>query len=192
VTSRAIYLRPWRIDVEVRPGTPRVLPAIALARCLVAALAAGGAPGPASAGLVLADDDELARLNAAHLGKEGPTDVLAFPLLPPGAFPPHPGGPPATAGEREGHPFPLPPGIRPGIGDVVVSVERAIAQAADGRGGQAGDTRWAAADELRLLVVHGGLHLCGWDHAEADEEAAMRALERRLLATADGGGGPAG
>ncbi|HZL14928.1 MAG TPA: rRNA maturation RNase YbeY, partial [Verrucomicrobiae bacterium] len=38
------------------------------------------------------------------------------------------------------------------------------------------------ADELRLLVVHGGLHLCGWDHAEPAEEAAMRALERTILA----------
>jgi probable rRNA maturation factor len=35
---------------------------------------------------------------------------------------------------------------------------------------------------LRLLVTHGALHLCGWDHARPDEEAAMRALERELLA----------
>jgi ssRNA-specific RNase YbeY (16S rRNA maturation enzyme) len=35
---------------------------------------------------------------------------------------------------------------------------------------------------LRLLVVHGGLHLCGWDHATPAEEAAMRALERQVLA----------
>jgi probable rRNA maturation factor len=65
----------------------------------------------------------------------------------------------------------------------VVSVERAIEQAETGRGGQAGDVRWSPADELRLLVVHGGLHLCGWDHAEPAEEAAMRALERELLRT---------
>ena len=51
-----------------------------------------------------------------------------------------------------------------------------------GRGGQTGDVRWTPADELRLLVTHGSLHLCGWDHAQPDEEAAMRALERRLLA----------
>jgi probable rRNA maturation factor len=41
--------------------------------------------------------------------------------------------------------------------------------------------RWAPADELRLLAMHGTLHLCGWDHAEAAEEAIMRALEARLL-----------
>ena len=62
-----------------------------------------------------------------------------------------------------------------------MSVERAIEQAEAGRGGQTGDVRWDARDELRLLVTHGALHVCGWDHAEPDEEAAMRALERRLL-----------
>jgi probable rRNA maturation factor len=61
-----------------------------------------------------------------------------------------------------------------------------VAQAADGRGGQSGDVRWGAADELRLLLTHGALHVCGWDHAEPAEEAAMRALERRLLAAGPG------
>ena len=62
------------------------------------------------------------------------------------------------------------------------SVERAVEQAEDGRGGQTGTVRWSPADELRLLVTHGTLHVCGWDHAEPEEEAAMRALESRLLA----------
>jgi probable rRNA maturation factor len=61
-------------------------------------------------------------------------------------------------------------------------VERAVEQAAEGRGGQTGDVHWDAPDELRLLVTHGALHVCGWDHAEPAEEAAMRALEQRLLA----------
>ena len=77
--------------------------------------------------------------------------------------------------------FPLPPGVRQHLGDIVLSVERAIGQASAGRGGQTGDVRWDATDELRLLVTHGALHICGWDHAEPAEEAAMRALERRLL-----------
>ena len=187
MTSRPIYLPPWRIDVDARPGVPRVVPATVLARCLAAALSAGGAPGPTAAGLVLVDDAEIARLNAAHLGHDGPTDVLAFPLLPPAAFPPHPGGRRTEPGGSPEPAFRLPPGVRPVLGDVVVSVERAIAQAGDGRGGQAGNVGWDAADEIRLLVVHGGLHLCGWDHAEPGEEAAMRALERRLLGIADPG-----
>jgi len=178
-----VYLPPFRVDVEIRAGVPRVVPAAALARVLRSALVAGGAPEPASVGLVLADDTELARLNRAFLGKPGVTDVLSFPLLPPEAYPPHVGRPVPearrAAGERA---FLLPPGTRLNLGDIVVSVERAIDQAEAGCGGQTGDVRWAPADELRLLVVHGGLHLCGWDHAEPAEEAAMRALERELLA----------
>jgi probable rRNA maturation factor len=67
------------------------------------------------------------------------------------------------------------------LGDVVVSVERAVAQAASGRGGQTGDVRWSAASELRLLLVHGVLHVCGYDHGEPDDERAMRALELAIL-----------
>jgi probable rRNA maturation factor len=112
------------------------------------------------------------------MSQAGPTDVLSFPILPPEAFPPHPG-----KGRHGGNTasFPLPQGVRQPIGDVVVSVERAIDQAQQGRGGQTGDVHWLPADELRLLVTHGVLHLCGWDHADPDEEAAMRALEQRLL-----------
>ena len=72
-------------------------------------------------------------------------------------------------------------------GDVVISVERAVEQAEEGRGGHSGHVRWSAADELRLLITHGGLHLCGWDHALPVEEAAMRALERHLLGIDDDG-----
>ena len=181
---RPFYLPPFRIDLEIRAGVPRLLPAAAIVRALRAALVAGGAPEPASVGLVLADDPELARLNRTFLGKAGPTDVLSFPLLPPDAYPPHPGAarPAARPVSPTARAFLLPPGTRLHLGDIVVSVERAIRQAVEGRGGQAGDVRWAPADELRLLVVHGGLHLCGWDHAEPAEEAAMRALEGTILA----------
>jgi probable rRNA maturation factor len=114
------------------------------------------------------------------MGKDGPTDVLSFPLVPPEAFPAHPG---KRSAATPALPFALPPGRRLHLGDIVVSVERAVEQAQSGHGGHTGDVRWSAAQELRLLVTHGVLHVCGWDHAEPDEEAAMRALERRLLAS---------
>ena len=176
--TRAIYRPPWRIDLDLRDGVRSPLGSAALAQTVAAALDAAGAPSPASIGLILTDDAELAGLNATHMGKDGPTDVLSFPLLPPEAFPPHAGQQHAPTTTPA---FALPPGRRPHLGDVVVSVERAIEQAESGRGGHTGDIRWSAADELRLLVTHGTLHVCGWDHAERDEEAAMRALERRLL-----------
>ena len=175
------YLGPWRVDIEWRDGVERILPAAALARAVASALDAAGAPRPASLGLILADDAELTGLNAEHMGKDGPTDVLSFPLLAPEVFPPHPGR--ATAGTPEpGLAFALPPGRRQHLGDIVVSVERAVEQAVQGRGGQTGDVRWDARDELRLLVTHGTLHVCGWDHAEPEEEAAMQVMERKLLA----------
>ncbi len=185
--ARSLYVGPWRIDVTPRPRAPRLVATAVLARTIGAALDAAGAPTPASIGLVLSDDRELAELDRIHMGKAGPTDVLSFPLLPPEAYPPHSGSP-GTSGP-EAVRFVLPPGRRVHLGDIVVSVERAIAQAEGGRGGQTGDVRWSSADELRLLVTHGALHICGWDHAESVEEAAMRALERRLLGVPGAQGG---
>ncbi len=179
MVTRNLYRGPWRIDVTVRDGIAVSASIAGLGRAIAAAAEAGGAATPASIGLILSDDAELTRLNAVHLGTTGPTDVLSFPLLPPEAFPPHPGGSRATGMIAA---FPLPPRRRPNLGDIVISVERATEQATHGRGGQTGDIRWTPADELRLLVTHGTLHLCGWDHADPEEEAAMRALERRLLA----------
>ena len=92
----------------------------------------------------LTGDAELRDLNARFLGNDAPTDVLAFP-----------------AGERAR------------VGDVAISVERAIAQAADG------------ASELRLLAVHGLLHCLGHDHALPEPAAAMTAATRVLLPDAD-------
>jgi probable rRNA maturation factor len=185
--TRAIHLPPWRVDVTVRDGVPTLLPKVVLARAIAAALQAAGAPSPASVGLILTDDRELAELNETHMGTAGPTDVLSFPLLPPDAYPPHEGGAAPDPGARDPDAaFALPPNVRPHLGEIVVSVERAIEQAAAGRGGQTGDVRWSPADELRLLVTHGTLHLCGWDHADPAEEVAMRALEGRLLGTATG------
>ena len=167
------------VEVIVRPGVRELLPQAECRQVLRAALAAAGAPSGATVSLTLSGDAEMAQLNESHMGRSEPTDVLSFPLLPPSAFPEHPGGDPAARVAVDD--FPLPPGEAPHLGDIIVSVERAVAQARSGAGGQTGDIGWAPADELRLLITHGGLHLCGWDHAEQEEEQAMRALERRLL-----------
>jgi probable rRNA maturation factor len=157
--------------VDVRPGVAAPIPVAAIARLVGEALDAVGAPAPASIGVILADDAELATLNARHMGKDGPTDVLSFPLLPPDVFE-------VGAGAPE---VPRPPGSRLHLGDLILSVERAAEQAQSGRGGQTGDVRWSVADEVRLLVVHGVLHICGRDHAKPDEEREMRSLETTIL-----------
>jgi probable rRNA maturation factor len=174
--TRRIYRPPWRIDVDVRDGVSPPASIATLAGVVARALDAVEAPSPASIGLILTGDEELASLNVEHMGHSGPTDVLSFPLLPPSAF---------VAGGAVPD-VPRPPRSRVHLGDIVVSVERAIDQASTGRGGQTSDVAWSPSDELRLLVTHGTLHICGWDHATPSDERAMRALEQRLLAMSGG------
>ncbi|HEV2005696.1 MAG TPA: rRNA maturation RNase YbeY [Candidatus Limnocylindrales bacterium] len=181
--GRPVYLGACRIDIVRRAGTREVLTDARLARTIARALEAAEAPVPVSLTVVLTDDDELGELNKTHLGKDGPTDVLSFPMLLARSFPPHAGQDPARLADEVAPPGPEPmPGSRTHLGDIAISVERAIDQAESGHGGQTGEVRWSAADELRLLVTHGALHICGWDHAKPAEEAAMRDLEQRLLA----------
>jgi len=173
-----MYLPPWRVDVVTRPGVDAKIADVAIARAVAGALAAARAPEPGAVTVVLTDDEELADLNREHMGVDGPTDVLSFPMLAPEVFlhlaPGDPGPRPRKQSGSVGR-------GRIQIGDIAISVERAIEQAEQGRGGQTGDVHWSPADELLLLVTHGTLHLCGWDHAEPAGEAAMRALEKRLL-----------
>ena len=106
--------------------------------------------------LKLVDPDTIATLNEKWMDKQGPTDVLAFPMdeLRPGA----------DGDEYE-------EGM---VGDVVLCPQVAAAQApANGQ---------TAEQEIDLLTVHGVLHLLGYDHAEPDERREMFALQSRLLA----------
>jgi probable rRNA maturation factor len=183
--SSSIYLPPFRVDITVRADVAHLVSRHRLAAAVREALVCAGAPGPASLGIVLSNDRELAELNGVHMGVSGVTDVLSFPFFPAEAFPDHER---AVVAPRDHwvaaalkQAFALPPGLRAHLGDVIVSVERAVVQAAEGRGGQTGDVHWTPVEELLLLVVHGTLHICGWDHADPVEGAAMRALERRIL-----------
>jgi probable rRNA maturation factor len=166
---------------------PHVVSRSRVAAAVRAALEAAGAPAPASIGVVLSADSELAQLNAVHMGVSGATDVLSFPFFPPEAFPSHERG---VSNQRDavggrGSQAGLCPPARAASSPRRHHRVRGAGHRSgrDGRGGQTGDVRWTAAEELLLLTVHGTLHVCGWDHAEPVEEAAMRALERRVLAS---------
>ena len=111
-----------------------------------------GVPG-GELGLRFVDPGAMAELNLAHMDATGPTDVLAFPID--GANGHAPASEPAVL-----------------LGDVVVCPAYAARAADDG----------TATDELALLVVHGVLHVLGYDHAHHEEAAAMRAREGQLLA----------
>lgn len=100
--------------------------------------------------LKLVDDAEIRALNHIYRAREGATDVLAFPLLE---------GPHAA--------------FRGGLlGDVVISIDTAERQAKTGRR--------SLDAELQRLLIHGVLHLLGYDHQDPGEARRMRAQERRL------------
>ena len=117
-------------------------------RARVALAALGHARSELSIALV--DDEEIKALNGQWRGKPRPTDVLSFSLIE-GDFADFRGGL---------------------LGDVVISVETAAAQASERRRG--------LDDELTRLMVHGLLHLVGHDHEGDDEARVMAAEERRL------------
>ena len=115
-------------------------------------------------GLRFVDPGAMAELNLAHMGVRGPTDVLAFPID---------GGNGCAPSE---------PAVL--LGDVVVCPAYAARAADRGSLTDVDDARarGSLTDELALLVVHGVLHVLGYDHAVDEEAAAMRARERQLLA----------
>ena len=151
-----------------------------LAALVVRALRASDAPPHGEVALTLVDNATIAALNATHMGKRGPTDVLSFPLLDPHEYSARPGVRRAARPRRRAVRTPQ-AGASVPLGDIVISVDRAIEQAREGRGGTDGQTRHSVADEVRLLAVHGALHLCGWDHATATSQAAMWREQERIL-----------
>lgn len=116
-------------------------------------LGAAGATGPAETNVVFVDVDVMAELNREHMGGDGPTDVLSFPI-----------DDDATDG---------PPGAPRLIGDIVVCVDVAASNAPTHAG--------TLDDEIALLLVHGSLHLLGHDHGTDADRDQMWGMERQLL-----------
>jgi probable rRNA maturation factor len=134
-----------------------------------AVLVDSGVRGDAELSLVFVEESVMADLNKRFMDKEGPTDVLAFPIddaLDGGRWPDSG----STGPDREPPELTELPML---LGDVVVCPAIAARQAPTHAG--------SYEDELALLVVHGVLHVLGMDHAEAADEAAMQARERELL-----------
>ncbi|MEL7157245.1 MAG: rRNA maturation RNase YbeY [Actinomycetota bacterium] len=126
--------------------------------------------------LIFVDSEAMAELNREHMGHEGPTDVLAFPLDGPTALADRDDTPAGEGTAGDDGPGGLDPaGAAVGdpslhLGDVVVCPRVATEQASAHTGSEDA--------ELTLLVVHGLLHVLGHDHAEATETARMRGRER--------------
>ena len=117
-------------------------------------------PDQTVAVVTLTGDENLREYNSRYRGLDEPTDVLAF----------------AAREQPTDTRFHAPPGTEDWLGDIVISVPRARWQARE-----AGHPLNA---EVRLLAVHGFLHLLGYDHTEPEEDARMTALTNRILAEA--------
>jgi len=142
-------------------------------------LRAEGVRGLCELSLLFVSEQEMTELNELHMGKPGPTDVLAFPIDAAEAELVLHGQPPSRGPDRS----PPDPGDMPLLlGDVVLCPAVAQRQASSHAG--------TYDDEMALLVVHGVLHVMGYDHNEPAALAAMRARELVLL-EAHHWGGPA-
>jgi probable rRNA maturation factor len=110
---------------------------------------------PAQACIALTDDAAMRRLNAQFRAKDKPTNVLSFPAL-------------GRAGSAQGG------GLGHSLGDIVLGFETVMTEAAD--------QGIAAPDHVRHLVLHGFLHLMGYDHETDADAVVMEALEIEILA----------
>jgi probable rRNA maturation factor len=109
-------------------------------------------PGESEVGVIFTDDARIRDLNAGWRGKDKATNVLSFPAFP----------------ETKSGPLP------PLLGDIVLAAETVAGEAAlEGK---------PVENHISHLVVHGLLHLVGYDHEVDAEAEEMEALERRILA----------
>jgi probable rRNA maturation factor len=121
-------------------------------------LKADGVVPPYEVSLVFTDSSTVKQLNRDYRGVDEPTDVLAFYMLP------H---------EGSASSFALPPDGVTRLGEVIISYPQAIVQAEE--------HGHSPERELALLIIHGILHLLGYDHEEPEKESKMRVRERELL-----------
>jgi probable rRNA maturation factor len=158
--SRGKTVTEPEINISVEQGLDFFLEESWLQRIARKALEAEGIASPAEMGLVITDDKTIQKLNRIYRGEDKPTDVLAFHMI-------H-----GTSEELE-LPFVGPPDGVHHLGEVVISYPQAVKQA--------GEQGHRVAQELALLIVHGVLHLLGYDHELPEERQQMRAEEDKIL-----------
>jgi probable rRNA maturation factor len=101
--------------------------------------------------IILATDADLCKLNGQYLGRDYPTDVMAFPM----------------GGDEH------PPVKDTVAGEIYISLDRAREQARE--------YSVTFVQEVERLIIHGLLHLCGYDHEEKEEAGRMRSREDQFL-----------
>ena len=110
-------------------------------------------------GLVITDQSRIQELNLVHLDIDEPTEVLAFPMNP--------------EEDSDMPDFVTPPDGAVHLGEVIISYPQAFLQAEE--------HRHPVKKEVALLVIHGVLHLLGYDHDAPEPEQRMKAREAEIL-----------
>jgi probable rRNA maturation factor len=125
-------------------------------------LKAQGVSPSAEMGLVITDQARVQELNRTYRGEDRPTDVLAFYMT--------------SEEEKQGvasERFVVAPDGKLHLGEVIISYPQAVIQAQE-RG-------HSVAKELAILIIHGVLHLLGYDHERPEQKREMAAREQAIL-----------
>jgi len=148
-----------QLDIQFTESSAGTITEALLKRAVEQTLSACGVYLPVELGLVITCDDTVHALNKNYRGIDDTTDVLAFALKE------------TLDGGAEN--FVLPPDDTSHLGEVIISYPQAERQA-DERG-------HSVEREIVVLVIHGVLHLLGYDHDHAEAEQRMRAMEVDVL-----------
>lgn len=120
-------------------------------------LMAENAGSSVNIGLVITGQEKIRELNRQYLDEDAPTDVLSFPMSEPGA----------------GATFINPPDHKLHLGEVIISYPQALKQAEE--------HRHPVRKEIAILLIHGILHLMGYDHDVPERQQAMNERESSML-----------
>ena len=156
-----VYIEAGYMDeaVEVPPAVEEQI-----RRAVLAALEEEGVDVPCVIAVIVADDEVIQETNLANRGVDSPTDVLSFPMFP------------MKPGEKPQADWADPGADKVYLGDMMISLERARAQAEE--------YGHSPEREVCYLAVHSTLHLLGYDHLdEGPMKAQMRAREEAILGT---------
>jgi len=158
---------PMEINVLVEKGFEGCLEVSWLKDLTKQVLIAQDAGTDIEMGLVIAGQKRIQQLNKTYLGRDEPTDVLAFAMLP-------------ARGESgaDFSPFATPPDGVLHLGEVIISYPQAVKQAEE--------HQHSIKKELAILVIHGVLHLLGYEHDKPELERLMSAKETEILNRIEG------
>ncbi len=153
------------INVSIDEGLEGCIDAGWLQSVAERVLIAQGVSSNVELGLFIAGGERVRQLNRSYRGKDEPTDVLAFSMLPEQSAQGMPG--------TDFPPFVIPPDGVLHLGEVIISYPQAVTQAEE--------HQHSIKKEIAILLIHGVLHLLGYEHDEPVLKRRMTAREVEVL-----------